>query len=158
MTRSGGEKHMDNDLLAKYRRKQKPIEGQPVTENQKPSPVNPFTPRQQGGLPPYEAFHAKDRVLRLDIRQTDIVVDALPYHVLVGVRHDLACTKIMLVYPNFMVIKVYGKNLGEVVRAIKNETCEFIQDFDPRLFAQPDPAKPIIEKIEVMDKPGAEKL
>jgi hypothetical protein len=148
---------MENDPLARFRRR--PAAGQePVTENQKPPTVHPFTPRPQGGLPAYKAFHAKDRVLRLDIRQTDIVVDALPYHVLVGVRHDPACTKIMLVYPNFMVIKVYGKNLGEVARAIKNETCEFIQDFDPRLFAQPDPSEPIIEKIEVMDKPGAEKL
>jgi hypothetical protein len=24
-------------------------------------------------------------------------------------------------------------------------------DFDPRLFAQPDPSEPIIEKIEVLD-------
>jgi hypothetical protein len=148
---------MENDRLAKWRRQ--PSERQePVPRNQEPPSVHPFTPRMQGGKPPYKAFHAKDRVLRMDIRQTDVVVDAPAYHLLENVRHNPACTQIMLLYHGFMVVKVHGKNLGEVVRALKNETCEFIQDFDPRLFTQPEPSEPIIEKIEVMDRPGMEKL
>ena len=55
----------------------------------------------------------------------------------------------MLVF-NFMTVTVKGKNLRDVVQALKLRKCSYIQEFHPKLFDPPDDGKSIITSIEVV--------
>ena len=48
-----------------------------------------------------------------------------------------------------MQVKVRGKNLKDVITAIKLRKCEFIQDFHPGEHEPPKAGEPVIDSITV---------
>jgi hypothetical protein len=126
---------MADDPLARFRR-------------QGELPPKPEPPRE--GPPPYFAFEAQDKVQRLDIRCTSGASHcpgaAYLLDIIYGARHF---TRFVLVF-NFMTVTVKGKNLREVVQALRLGKCGAIQEYHPKLFALPEPDAAIITSIEVV--------
>ena len=124
---------MQHDPLAQYRNKTllpgyEPVEKEPET---------------------YQAFEAKDRVLRLKIRSAHAPVYSPGYHILLNLVYDGEHgTHFMLVYTILMVL-VRGRNLQKVVSAIENGMADYIQEYDPDRWPKPDADAPVIESVEI---------
>jgi hypothetical protein len=132
------------DPLAKFRK---------GTTSDKPAAS---LPQETGGLPPYVAFEAKDKIKRLEIRRVMGAYRTPAYAYLLDIVFDgLHGTELVLLY-SFMMIKIKGENLHPVTLAIQKGNCDFIQDFDPRAFAPPAPDAPRIDRIEIIVKGGEE--
>lgn len=127
---------MPDDPLERFRRR----------DGTRPEPK----PAEPGGLLPYDAFDAQDKVPRLDIQRTSgashCVGNAYLLDIIYGSRF---WTSFVLVY-NFMTVAVKGKNLEPVVTALKLGKCAAIREFHPELYTPPEPDKPIITSIEVV--------
>jgi len=130
---------MPDDPLANFRRRGGTRGDAPPAQTQEP-----------GGLPPYSAFEAQDKVPRLDIRRTSGASHcpgtAYLLDIIYGSRFY---TSFVLVY-NFMTVTVKGKNLRDVVQALRLGKCSAICEFHPELYAPPAPDAPIITSIEVV--------
>ena len=131
---------MSDDLLAQFRRK--PVNGVGVG----PDPGEP-----EG----YVAFATKDRVQRLRIRCATALTHAPSYPLLVDVVYDGNFgTHFILVFTT-MAVLVRGRNLQRVVFSIETTACDWIQEFDPKIWKQPaDLSLPFIESIEVKITPN----
>ncbi|MDD5459013.1 MAG: hypothetical protein PHF37_06450 [Phycisphaerae bacterium] len=107
-----------------------------------------------GGLPSYLAFDAKDRTKRLQIRRVMAAFNIPAYsHLLTIIPDGWHGTELGLIY-SFQIVKIKGRNLQPITDAIEKEKCSFIQDYDPRFFAPPQPDQPLIEAIEIVMKDG----
>lgn len=103
------------------------------------------------GLAEYIAFDAKDRSTRLRIR-TKEAAHSPAYRYLLNVSYDdRDWTNFVLTY-SFMQIQVEGKNLQNIIIAIENNGCAFIQEFDHNIFINPEPEAAFIESIEIIVK------
>jgi hypothetical protein len=98
----------------------------------------------------YEAFAAKDKLHRVDLRASDGLSHALPYsHLLLLTYNRRTYGEIFLTISG-MAATIRGRNLRPIVDALKLHTCEFIQAYDPLEFDQPgDMAAPFVESVEV---------
>lgn len=104
------------------------------------------------GLPDYLAFNVRDRTKYLEIKTTRGINRAPAYAYLLDVISDgERGTEISLLF-SFMVVDIRGKNLQDVAHSLAMRGCAFIQDFDPKVFAQPEPSAAIIEAIEIVVK------
>ena len=99
----------------------------------------------------YLAFQAKDRSLNLDIR-----CGASGFACVVGYSPMMILTYNRKTYTECCIvtgatcITIKGERLRLVVDSLKQQTCSYIQAFDPTEFApQYDPAAPFIESILV---------
>jgi hypothetical protein len=101
------------------------------------------------GLKPYLAFEAKDKLQSLDIRQVLGPTHAPTYAYLLNIVFDHEYYTGFMLFFSFMVVKARGKNLKEVINAIKMRKCEYIQDFHPGEYQPPKPGDPVIESIVV---------
>ena len=128
----------DDDPLAKFRRP-----GVTRAERRAATPPPPGTPK------PYRAFEAKDKLVCIDVRRVLGTTHALTYAYLLDVAYDHEYFTNFVLYFSFMQVKVRGKNLKEVIGAIKLRKCEFIQDFHSGEYERPKADEPIIELIEV---------
>lgn len=106
-------------------------------------------PPPKGGRKRYQAFDAKDKLVSLDIRRVLGTTHAPTYAYLLNIAFDHEYFTSFVLYYAFMQVKVRGKNLKEVITAIKLRKCEFIQDFHPGEYEPPEPDEPIIESIKV---------
>jgi hypothetical protein len=127
----------DDDPLAQFRR---------PGDKRGEKPRAPATP---DGLKPYLAFEAKDKVLSLDIRSVLAPSHSPTYAYLLNIVFDHEYFTGFRLYFSFMVVSVRGKNLRDVVNAIKMRKCEYIQDFHPGEYQPPKPGEPLIESIVV---------
>ncbi len=119
-----------------------------------PTPASTDTTSQTDGesLPAYQAFEAKDRVKRLQIRQVMAATHSPAYAYLLDVSYDgFHGTELVLTY-SFMMVKIKGQNLQTLIFAIEKHECAFIQDFDARFFAPPEQDAAIIDDIEVVTR------
>ena len=122
-----------NDPLAKFRTK---LEIRPATSVD--DPVG------------YEAFDARDRVERLRLRLRSGATRAPGYlNLLDVVSDDSMGTYFVLVF-TFMMVRVRGVHLQNVIMAIESGTAAFLQEFDGKRWPKPDPSMPFIESIEVL--------
>ena len=128
---------MSDNPLSRYRRQGAP-ETPPVTEK----PAEP-------GLKPYQAFDPQDRNLSLDIHRVLGPTYSPSYAYLLNVAYDNEYFTNFVLYYTFMRVEVRGKNLREVIKAIKIRKCEYIQDFHPEEYEPPREGEPVIESIEV---------
>ena len=55
---------------------------------------------------------------------------------------------------NVMVVEIRGKNLAAVAEALEARRCDFIQEFDPDLFEEPDADEPKVTDIRILAGPG----
>jgi len=132
----------DDDPLAQYRKG-------PSTRREKPAAPERPAPEGEGGRRPYLAFDSKDKVVCLDIRRVLGTTHCPTYNYLLNIAYDYEFYRTFVLYFSFMQVKVSGKNLREVVNAIKLRKCEWIQDFHPRDFEPPKEGEPLIESITV---------
>lgn len=128
----------DDDPLAQYRRPgakraEKPVE----------------VPPSKSGRKSYLAYEAKDKLLCLEIRRVLGTTHAPTYAYLLNLSFDHEYYTGFVLYFSFLQVKVRGRNLREVINAIKMRNCEFIQDFHAGEYEQPKPDEPIIESITV---------
>jgi hypothetical protein len=130
---------MPDDPLAQFRKRGDTRGEAPPAQTQEP-----------GELPPYIAFEAQDKVPRLDIQRSSgashCVANAYLLDIIYGRRFY---TSFVLVY-NFMTVTVKGKNLRDVVQALRLGKCAAIFEYHPELYAPPASDKPIITSIEVV--------
>lgn len=100
---------------------------------------------------PYQAFGAKDKVVRLDVRcREGGIAHAVSYNYLLNLSYDRRHYTQLFLTVSGLTIMVKGRGLRPVVDAIKLHTCEFIQEYDPEEFSEPlDPAGPMIDSIAV---------
>jgi hypothetical protein len=119
----------------------------------------PIVPKG-GVMPPteadeYAAFGTKDKVHRLKIRSSPILVHSPGYNLLLDVVYDgQHGTQFILVYTVLLVL-VQGKNLQKVVFAVENGMADFIQAFDPERWQKPqDETAAFIESIEIQVTEG----
>jgi hypothetical protein len=131
-----------SDPLAEFRRKDSA-----KTASERPAAA--------GGREPYIAFLTKDRVRALDILCKDGSGHSATYEYLLYVSWDRAAHEsFFLVYGSLMV-KVRGRNLREVIKALRLRKCEFLCEYSSDEFDLPDPAAPVITSIEVVKSPAA---
>lgn len=99
----------------------------------------------------YQAYETTNRRLeRLRIQPVAGCRHAPSYAYLVNVESDeRSGTMIELVY-TLMTVKIAGRNMQPIRRAITDETCLFIQEYSPKRFAPPDHDAPIITQIEIV--------
>jgi hypothetical protein len=127
----------DDDPLAEFRR---------PGDRRGEKPRGPLSP---DSLKAYQAFDAKDKLLSLDIRSVLAPTHSPTYAYLLNVVFDYEYYTGFMLYFTFMVVKVRGKNLKEVITAIKMRKCEFIQDFHPGEHRPPKSGEALIESIVV---------
>jgi hypothetical protein len=112
-----------------------------------------------GELAEYKAFDTADRVARIDLRgamtfdkttrSMVYMAFALPYSHLLIVAYDDEGYGSILLQLSGVVAQISGRNLRKIVDALKLHSCEFIQAFRPKKFAQPDDGDPFVESILV---------
>ncbi len=125
-----------NDPLAKYRHKAASAAG---------SFAAPAGPDE------YSAFGAKDRVERLKIKCANQPTRAPGYNNLLEIVYDGGYGTNFVLSFNWLMVLVRGKNLQPVVMALLAGSADYIQEFDPSIWAKPlDDKKPFIESIEVV--------
>jgi hypothetical protein len=133
------------DPLAQFRRS-----GSPVTETGAPD-----APKNTGGKEAYAAFGSKDRVKAIDIFCKDGSGHSPTYNYLLYVSWDRKrYTQLLLVF-SFLMVKVTGRNLHDVVQALRLRKCECLCEFDPAEHQAPADDAPYIASIEVVKSPAA---
>ena len=134
-----------SDSLAPYRR-----------SGSAPQPAQPAAPA--GAKVAYEAFATKDRVRAIDIMCKDGSGHSATYNYLLYAAWDrLDYTSFFIVF-SFMMVKVTGRNLHDVVQAVRMRKCEFICEFSATEHESPAPDAPCIESVEVKKSPAAEEF
>lgn len=103
-----------------------------------------------GEKSPYVAFKAKDKVTRLDVRCKDGMAHAVSYSYLPNVSYTWRSHDGLFMTGSGLTVMVKGRALRPVIEAIKSGNCEFIQEFSPEDFIEPEDATaPYIESITV---------
>lgn len=97
----------------------------------------------------YEASKRAPKIFHLEIRLADGTGRMPPYHHLEDASLDLAGKKLELIFRHYKV-RISGKHLNGIRRALRMHECDFIQEFNPNVWNWPAPGKPIIEKIEFL--------
>jgi hypothetical protein len=93
---------------------------------------------------------------RLSARAVGLAWVHASYSFLQYITEDAGRGRMFYIVFGFMVIEVRGRNLSPVVDAIRRDSCEFIQQFDPARWSKPkDTSKPFIDSI--LFHHGAEK-
>ncbi len=135
---------MADDPLAPFRK-----EGSTAA----PARERPSAPAS--GREPYVAFQTKDRPRALDIFCKDGSGHSATYNYLLYASWDRqAHASFFLVYGALMV-KVTGRNLKEVVQALRLRKCELLREFSPAEHDPPPADAPVIDSIEVVKSPAA---
>src|SRR5882724_2222697 len=125
------------DPLAAFRRK--PVEG-----------ANTLAKESET----YVAFGGKDRVERLQIRRVLAPVRAPRYLHLYDLAFDGHFGTNFVLFYDFMVVMVRGKNLQGLVSALQLGTVDFIQEYHADVWEKPAADAPLIESIEVVVNGG----
>jgi hypothetical protein len=146
---------MADDPFTLFTRKPKPEAGRPPASAPKAPP--PSAPNRPKAREAYEPFGAKDKVHCLDVRCARAGVDvAIPYHLLGAVFTKRSHDGLFFSGAG-LAVTIRGRNLRPIADAIRLYTCDFIQEFTPDAFQQPqpaDPAAPFIEAIDVEPMTG----
>ena len=146
---------MQQNPLDRWRTNQPPTSPQAETHDrnrqQQPPPAQQFAPQAAASLKPYEAYKVKDKgAERLEIRRVLGESHAPSYRYLMDVSFNGDYgTELVLIY-SFLMVKIKGRQMQPLIRAILEGTCAFIQDFHPKEFLQPQPGAAIIESIEII--------
>jgi hypothetical protein len=130
----------EDDPLAKFRKA-------PIAKRSERKPAGPA--QAAGGRGPYKAFDSKDKLVCLEIRRVRGTTHCPTYAYLLNVAYDFEVyTAIEVSFP-FMRVRVSGRNLRELVTALKLRKCEYIQEFHSGEHERPGEDQPLIESITV---------
>ncbi len=105
----------------------------------------------------YQAFKAVDgKVDALSIYTFKEPANAHPAYQYYQYMLDDKAGKIFDIVYGFFVVRVRGRNLFPVIRAIKNRKCLFIQEYQRRAeWQEPRKDDTVIDKIEIVYQPAA---
>lgn len=93
---------------------------------------------------------------RLHIIRLDDTMHYPSYRYLMDIVHTGRNNGIMLIY-SFMLVKITGENLEELLEHLSQGDCVFIQQYDAREWPQkPEKGKPVITGIEVVVRQGGD--
>lgn len=108
----------------------------------------PGTPEERAG---YQAFDGQDRLTRVRILRRADQSRSPRYDMLMDICYDdYWGTDCVLIW-DFMIVRVVGSNLQEMVKALQLGQAAFIQEFDAQRWDKPgDPKAAIIDSIEVI--------
>jgi len=101
----------------------------------------------------YTAYGTGDRCQeRLELRRVLGTWHSLPYRYLLNIVFNGAYgTELVLVYST-QLVKVAGRNMQPLIRAILEGTCTFIQDYHPQEFTPPPKDAPVIASMEYIGR------
>lgn len=103
---------------------------------------------------PYEVASRSQE--RLHIIRLDDTMHFPSYRYLMDMVHTGRNNGIMLIY-SFMLVKITGENLEDLLDHLSQSDCAFIQQYDAREWPQkPEKGKPIITGIEVVVRQGGD--
>lgn len=102
---------------------------------------------------PYETSSHPQERMRI-IRQND-TMHYPSYRYLMDIIHTESYDGIVLVY-SFLMVKVTGRNLEDLIDHIAQGGVLFIQKFDARKWRWPEEGQPIIEAIEIVTRSDSE--
>ncbi len=120
-------------------------------------PLNPPRERSEEGsavFPPnrvYAAFDASDRAERLHIVRANDMARRPAYYQLADMSEDVFKQSCFTLFYPFLIVEVYGSNLGPVMHAIGMGKCHRIREYSPKLYERPPKGEPLIERIEITD-------
>lgn len=102
----------------------------------------------------YEAFDNQVRTPNIEIRcfRTGLSY-SVPYAHMSGILFEFRTGAKLSFDASGWGFTIQGKNLREILRALNLHTCGFIQDYDPQVFALPEPHDPkaaIVARIDVV--------
>lgn len=104
---------------------------------------------------PYEtSAHTQER---MHIIRHDDTMHYPSYRYLMDIIHTEDCDGIVLVY-SFLMVKVTGQNLDELIEHIAQGDITFIQKFNPKRWARPEKGQPIIERVEIVTRSDSDGL
>ena len=107
------------------------------------------------GLKAYEAFRCREKTENLEIRPVLNESRAPSYRYLMDIGFNGDYGTELMIYFSFMMVKVAGKNMQPIVRAIIEGKLASIHEFHPNEFAAPAKDAPIITSIEYIVGAGA---
>ena len=127
-------------------------------KSDKPDPLAKFrraaevesTPALNKESEVYAAFGGKDRVERLQIRRVLAPTRAPRYMHLYDMAFNGHYGTNFVLFYDFMVVMVRGKNLQGLVSALQLGTVDFIQEYHPDVWDKPADDAALIESIEVV--------
>jgi hypothetical protein len=141
---------MADDPFTLFTRGRKPDHQSPLASAPKAPP--PRAPIPATAREAYEPFGTKDRAPCLEVRCARAGVDiAIPYH-LIGAVYTRRTHDTLFFSGAGLAVTLHGRNLRPIADALRLHCCDFIQEFTPDAFQQPQPvdaAAPFIETIEV---------
>ena len=105
-------------------------------------------------LKPYEAFRTKERTDRLEIRRVLGETRAPSYRYLMDIGFNGEFGTELVLYFSFLIVKIAGKNMQPLIRAIIDGNCAVLQDFHPKEFIAPAEDAPIITSVEYVTGKG----
>lgn len=121
-----------------------------VTPKERRVATQPPEDDRPGARAAYEAFGAKDKTHRLDVRCENGLGHSLAYAYLVNVTYDRRDYTRIFLTGSGLVVTIKGRGLRPIVDALKLHTCEFIQAFDADEFAPlVEDAVPYVQSINV---------
>jgi len=104
----------------------------------------------------YRAFLPAKRVFECEIRSLHPVEHSLPYAYIYDTMAYSGDYSFFWTVTSFYVLKVKGRNLRPVVRAIRAHSCAWIQEFNKDIHTPPAPGEPVITHISIEIKPAGE--
>lgn len=104
---------------------------------------------------PYET--SGNRQGRLHIMRYDAPMHYPDYRYLMNITHTGEGNQFVLLY-SFLMVKVTGEHLGELIEHIAQGTAVFLQQFDAQQWEQPKEGTPIIKSIEVVGRNDSNEL
>lgn len=104
---------------------------------------------------PYEtSSHPQER---MHIIRHDDTMHYPSYRYLMDIIHTKDGNGIVLVY-SFLMVKVTGQHLDELIDHIAQGDVTFIQKFNPRRWERPEENQPMIESIDIVARSDSEGL
>jgi len=100
----------------------------------------------------YVAFDAGNRLAeRLHIVLADTWARNPAYSYLSDIAEDTFHESAFILRYPFMIVEVFGTNLGPVTHALAAGTCQRIRQYHAKLYDRPANGEPFIEKIVITD-------
>ncbi len=130
----------------------------PLAEFRSKKPESKKAAGATGRLEPYAAFKSQDRVSAIDIRRAGRTSHSPSPTYLLNITYGRRFYTRIRIFYTYMVVKITGENLKEVVDALTLRKCSLLQEFHPAEFAPPPAGAPIIHKIEILVKHFSESM
>lgn len=130
----------------------------PLAEFRGRKPEGKKTASPPPGKEPYEAFKVQDRVIAIDLRRTTGASHSPAYSYLLDIAYGRRFYTSIRLFFTYMVVKISGENLKEVVEALTLRKCSQLTEWNDKDFMAPPEGAAVIRKIEILVKHFSESM